>query len=254
MPRNELHYFDREENFEKGSSWYLSHFKRAKDDQVVGEKTPDYIWTNCQETSGISELKHVRIHEFCPDVRLIIIFRNPVERFVSAMHHNRRRGRLPARLGVGQLLEDGQHTKIVSRMLERGLYATQLKDYLEKFDLNQIKIFFHDDIKSNPHKILSETQAFLGIPLRSFQDSNERRYNDYQASEVGARLAGMTTGVANFLAIKFDRYLLSRFPLAKVAYPQLSEADRTFLEAYYQNDMQNLAEICGRSLPSDWTF
>ena len=43
MPRNELHYFDKNDNFKKGERWYLNNFKSAAKHQIIGEKTPDYM-------------------------------------------------------------------------------------------------------------------------------------------------------------------------------------------------------------------
>lgn len=254
MPRNELHYFDREENFAKGENWYRSHFAEAKHNQVVGEKTPDYIWTNCKSKPDVSELKHKRIYEFRNDIKLVVIFRNPVERFVSAFHHNQRLGRLPQRLAIADLLKCDRYQGVLLGMLERGKYSTQLREYFRFFDSTQMKFVFHEDIRSDPDGVLLEIQDFLGVEPQVFSGSNKKRYNDYQATKLGADLVGRANGTLKYLAIKLDRFLFSRLPLPKVQYPSTSASEREYLTAYYRSEIKELPELVGRSLPPDWYF
>jgi len=42
----EIHFFDRQQNFDKGIDWYKGHFEEIPHKQFVGEKTPDYLWAN----------------------------------------------------------------------------------------------------------------------------------------------------------------------------------------------------------------
>lgn len=69
--RKEVHYFDR--YYHKGERWYRSLFDHCKG-KIVGEITPAYIYDEkCAE----------RIHKLLPDVKLIAILRNPIDRAYS---------------------------------------------------------------------------------------------------------------------------------------------------------------------------
>ena len=91
LPPNELHYFDLDQNYKKGLDWYRKQFNdKPKDAKSVGEKTPDYLWTNRPHQNKINIAE--RIHQLDPDLKLIIILRNPVKRAISAYNHFLRNG------------------------------------------------------------------------------------------------------------------------------------------------------------------
>ena len=93
-PKNEVHYFGElaaffarlyicqtyiifilsDRNYQKGPDWYLEQLPAASYGQVVVEKTPRYF-----VESKIPQ----RIRSLLPDVKLIIVLRNPIDRLVS---------------------------------------------------------------------------------------------------------------------------------------------------------------------------
>ena len=97
-PGKEIHFFDQTKNFVKGEKWYLKHFDGASELQIIGEKTPDYFWTNCSKFVHLEQNKMANIRQVLPRAKIIVILRDPVERFVSAWNHNTRRGRELGRL------------------------------------------------------------------------------------------------------------------------------------------------------------
>ena len=88
--KKEIHFFDN--NFHKGISWYQSQFKQNRllmllykkkkfYDSITGEATPYYIY----HPYGVE-----RISKLIPNVKLIILLRNPVERAYSHYQHELR--------------------------------------------------------------------------------------------------------------------------------------------------------------------
>ena len=69
----ELRFFD--ENYERGFAWYEKYFETSSEGQVVGEITPNYF--NVPDALA-------RISEHLPEVKLFVIFREPVSRARSA--------------------------------------------------------------------------------------------------------------------------------------------------------------------------
>jgi hypothetical protein len=74
-PRKEMHYFDNEDK-----DWTQSDFSdyavpaSGKRRRIVGDATPTYLWwPRALE----------RIHAYNPDMKLIAVFRDPIERLVS---------------------------------------------------------------------------------------------------------------------------------------------------------------------------
>uniref|UniRef100_A0A4W6FI44 Sulfotransferase n=1 Tax=Lates calcarifer TaxID=8187 RepID=A0A4W6FI44_LATCA len=72
--QNEVHFFDWESHFQKGLSWYLSQMPYAFPDQLTVEKTPAYF-----TSSKVPK----RIHQMNPDIKLLLILRDPTERVLS---------------------------------------------------------------------------------------------------------------------------------------------------------------------------
>ena len=75
IPNQELHYFNKDENYFKGYDFYNKNFKAGV---LNGEKTPTYSFQeNCAE----------RIYKYNKDFKLIWILRNPTDRAISNYYH-----------------------------------------------------------------------------------------------------------------------------------------------------------------------
>src|SRR3546814_7752310 len=72
MPGPEPHYFSTE--FHRGPDWYEDFFAAAAADQVVGEKSADYL--------AHPEAAR-RIAQRLPEARLVVQLRNPIDRAYS---------------------------------------------------------------------------------------------------------------------------------------------------------------------------
>ena len=74
----EVHFFEKDENFEKGKEWYLSKMPNAPPDFLIIEKTPDYMAVPiCAK----------RIFEMKPTMKLVVVTCDPVRRTFSNYLH-----------------------------------------------------------------------------------------------------------------------------------------------------------------------
>ena len=90
VAETELQFFNDEGRFHSyGLSWYRSQFDDSAREPVLGEATPGYMFWRHRP-----ELCAERIHTVIPEVRLIAILRNPIDRAQSAMVHHIARGTL----------------------------------------------------------------------------------------------------------------------------------------------------------------
>ena len=80
----ELHFFSL--HYQKGLAWYQDQFKFAATDKCCGEITPYYMF---------HPLASKRIRKHLPNVKLIVLLRDPVERALSQFFHSRRLGLEP---------------------------------------------------------------------------------------------------------------------------------------------------------------
>lgn len=145
----EVHFFDKDEHFNKGLPYYGKFFGRESTSKIVGEITPAYLTcTACPE----------RIAQCFPQAKLILCLRNPVDRFISGYKYKIRRAGL---LTEHQTLPEAIRSD--TSLLEDGLYAKHLKRYLEWFPIGQIHIIFYGDISKRPGNVLRRVYTYLGV-------------------------------------------------------------------------------------------
>ena len=153
--KKEVHYFDHR-YFSKSFDWYMNWFKDLKG--VTGEASPFYIFhPNCSS----------RIKSKFPDIKLIVLLRNPVDRAYS--HYNHEINKLPRdrvefksfreAIDLEESRIEGEFEKLLNNeryrsdklicfaYKKRGLYKEQLERWYDLFDTNNILII------SNPSMI-----------------------------------------------------------------------------------------------------
>jgi hypothetical protein len=151
-PRKELHYFNL--YFYSGLAKYASLFADA-DGQVRGEITPAY---------GILPPRTIRfVRQIMPDVKLILILRNPIDRAWS-------RAKMVLRepgakdINMDNFSERELRRALVhSSSLARGDYLSIIDNWLQFFPTQQLHICFFDDLVEQPMKFLGGIFEFLGV-------------------------------------------------------------------------------------------
>ena len=141
----ELHFFDRfcdAAFLDDDVEAYARFFPRPPDrDTVCGEWTPRYMhdyWTAaCLERAA-------------PDAKLLVLLRDPVDRYVSGVTHDRARGA-------------PEHPIVAEDQFARGLYGRQMRWLLQSFDRAQILVLQYERCRRDPATELDRTFRFLGL-------------------------------------------------------------------------------------------
>lgn len=196
MPQQEVHFFNFKKNFNQGINWYKQHFKDAKPGQVVGEKTPNYLWIASEEEHRQAGRKrhqaniHQSIAQTLPDVKLIVVVRNPVKRAISAINHYRRHGEMSPLWSIDDVLF-GKKRHIAQRygVFDMGRYHYQIQAYYQCFNPSQIMIVvFEEEITKNPERCLQKVCQFIGVD-DTFQFSRtQTKTNAFINRRVGTAL------------------------------------------------------------------
>lgn len=248
MPPKEIHFFDKDENYRRGLSWYRQFFEGVEDESAIGEKTPDYCWTNTEGAEGHLPDVHRNVHDVLPDARLIFIVRNPVDRAVSAVNHLYRTRRVSPRYSVDRLLV-GDKRALAERhgVIDYGRYHRHIQAYLELFDREQLLILvFEEDVVRNPTEGLAKVVDFLGVdPSYQFSRVSQRE-NPSGVSKPG-------------LYVRY--YLPFLKPIVQTIDKFVVESNfkRTpthetvqALRSLYEEENEKLFQFLGRRIPS-WT-
>ena len=146
--------------------WYVSLFERAKDaGKTVGEITPDY--------SMLSPDYIKRVKALNPNIRLIFIMRDPIDRSWSAATKD-----LCTDKGVAirATSEEAFLDYVLGHMCcVRTDYLETLKIWRSEFGPSQIHVAFFDDMVERPRTFLNSILEFLGVQPASATIDNELR-------------------------------------------------------------------------------
>jgi len=144
-------------------------FKTAPRHAKLGTVTPPYmVGTAHASVPVIAE----RIHSLVPDVRLVALLRDPVERAHSAHRMLVRRGEEGRPFGeaIADLLrgEELERSRTAPADESRsyvvaGEYGRMLEAYLEHFDRDQLHVELTSDLARDPERVLSRVCTFLGV-------------------------------------------------------------------------------------------
>ena len=162
---------------------------------ITGEASPYYIF---------HPLVPRRISEMVPQVKLIVLLRNPVDRAYSHYQHNVRMGREP--LSFEEALENeelrlkGETDKMVAdesyfsfnhqhfSYLSRGVYVDQLRDWQAYFSSEQILVLKSEDFYSSPSATYNQTLTFLNLPNWNLGEYGKHNYwGKYQPIDSATR-------------------------------------------------------------------
>lgn len=163
IPVQELHFFDDDEEFSKGAAHYKSWFEWGEHwppPNVIGDITPSYLY--------IPEALP-RLRKLVPHARLVVILRNPVERFASQHNHDLAKGRpvgsMRERLRRELLAAESRADRkpALSDAFARGLYGSQLRRLLDVFPRGQLLAVISERYRRSPLPQLRRIRAFLGL-------------------------------------------------------------------------------------------
>ncbi|MUL37298.1 sulfotransferase family protein [Gloeocapsopsis dulcis] len=245
MPTKEIHFFDKEFNFNQGIQWYKKYFTEASNEKAVGEKTPDYLWVDNHYMEGDLPNIHNRIHKILPEAKLILVLRNPVQRAISAVNHLIRSRRISPMHSIDDLLMGKKRYLLQGYgVLEKGQYHHQITAYQEYFTLEQMLILiYEEDVVQNPELGLKKVCNFLKID-ESFQfEELKTKVNDSKISKTRLLLDYYIP-----LFKPFTHYFSLFFPKRIKVYPSPIVIDKLYSE--YTDDNEKLFEFLGKRIDS----
>lgn len=212
----EIGFFNSPKRFESlGVEWYRAQFAGWDGEPIVGEATPGYMmWRH--EPSLVAK----RIKDAIPDVRLIVILRNPVDRANSALVHHIKHERVHPRSSLVDLARERPPELDRLGLVAGGWYAASLQPFQSLFG-NQLCVVLHDDIRDDPGTAYERALGHVGAtPGFVPPDLQELVFSNQQGESSQWRR-------------------------------DISPADRAALHQYFRDDLQDLEQMIGRDL-SAW--
>jgi len=208
----EAHFFDDEERVDWRAPDYAPYHALFGDPaRLWGEATPIYLyWPNALE----------RIRAYNPAIKLILLFRDPIERAWSHWKMEYARGKETEpfgwciREGRARMADAGPYPGFhrVFSYVERGYYGRQLARTLALFPRDQLLLLGSDELRREPTATIGKLCEFLGI-----------------------------AAPAGNIAPKISR------PAADIDYPAtLSAEDVAFLQRQFADEMIRFRALAGK--------
>jgi len=181
-------------NFQHGINWYKLFFptifskyqikKELRNEIITGEATANYIH---------HPRVPARIKKHLPNIKLILLLRNPVDRSYSQYYKLVKLGREKLSFKEALKIEPerirGETEKMIQNdnyyslnyhnfsYLTAGIYVDRLELWFKSFPKDQILILRSEDLYENPELIYKQTLEFL--ELSNFKLSSYNRFNYY---------------------------------------------------------------------------
>ena len=208
------HFFDDEARFAEGKpvNYDILHegIKLKPKSLIVGSCTPIYTyWKPALE----------RIRNYHPGIKLIVLFRNPVDRAFSQWNMNWDRKREP--LGfldavAAELKERAENPSSQSRRrsyVDRGFYSEQVERVFRFFPRDQVRVIKFEEFRRRTSEVVNDVCRFLGVkPLTKLKNREQN-------------------------LIPYER--------------QITDEERAYLCSVYQEDIGRLEQLLGWDC-SDW--
>ncbi|HEX8206174.1 MAG TPA: sulfotransferase domain-containing protein [Solirubrobacteraceae bacterium] len=147
-------FFNSDARYARGLPAFLAAaFPGLEPGQVCGTVTPNYMSSRRVDT--VVE----RMWQTVPDVRLIALLRDPVERTVSQFRQGVRVGSVRAPTLPEHLEAVGEDAEVV----RNSEYGRILGRYLERFGRDQLLIGFTERLERDPQALYRDVFSFLGV-------------------------------------------------------------------------------------------
>jgi hypothetical protein len=228
---------------------YQSLFDGVDDELAIGEASPWYLYVQ----SAAPAIKKV-----LPDVKLVAILREPVERAFSNYLHAVREGLEPlatfreAMEAEGDRIDAGWSPRF--HYVQKGFYFRQLSHYLQYFDPAQLRIYTYDEFIRDPKSLFTDLYDFLGVDA-GFVGDYGRRLNvawvpRSQSLGRALREGNLLTRTAGKVLPRNFRHRIKNWIAAanRRSKPVLSVEDRDHFRRSYREDVVQLEGLLGRSL------
>ena len=213
----EVSYFDNDRRYALGPDFYRSQFEGWTGEPLLGEGTPGYLMAR-NHPAVVAQ----RIADTVPDIRLLAVIRDPVDRAQSALIHHIRYGRLRPSTDLVTYVRDHNDDDDPLGVVSGGRYAASLEPFAATFG-DQLLVVRHDDIRSDPADVFARALDHIG-GSPGFVPTGLEEVRFSNRAETGERVAGDTT---------------------------LTGEQRAELYDYFRDDQRRLEELLGLDL-SAW--
>lgn len=247
IPEEELHFFDARGRFADrwglGLEWYAKQFEDADPLELCGEKTPTYSYLPSVPK---------RIHRLVPDVKIIWMLRNPIDRSYSNYWHEVQKGAEKISFEEAVRREDERvRENIWKGYVRRSQYIEQIDRFLNYFDQESMHFCFLKNLKEKPIYSINKITSFLDVSgekinFRAIEKKKNITVLPYSISiRHHVRNLQKKIPLVGSMISKVERRLNRR---SKPGYPEMRSSTRERLKHHFAPYNRRLEEKIGVDL------
>jgi hypothetical protein len=196
------HYFSY--NYYRGWEWFQSQFPTTAWADRVESKTglPLFCFDACPyylfHPFAVERMAHA-----LPDVKVMVMLRDPVRRAESHFHHSVSHGHEDLTFHDALDREDERIAGEIDRMesdwsywshghehhsyFSKGLYVEQLERLYRHYDKDQVMVIQSEEFYRDPNPVLADVTQWLGLPPVSLTASDDRNGHKYDKMDAEMR-------------------------------------------------------------------
>jgi Sulfotransferase domain len=232
-------YFSDDENYAKGFEWYYSLFASAFPSNLCGESSTHY--TKLPTYPKTLE----RMQSALPQLKLIYIVRQPIDRLISQYIHEQTQRRVDATIDVAL----DRHPELIAY----SRYSMQLKPYLSAYGSENVLLVFFERLVKHPQEELERICRFLSYEGQPRWDETRAMQNvsSERLRRSALRDALVETPVLKAIRVRFipkswRNQIRSLWQIKER--PVLSEKSLQRLRETFDRDLEQLGQWLGVEL------
>lgn len=224
--------------YSKGEGWYLKKFNNDKTTSYFGDATPAYSWRHVYPSTAQN------LHSFKPDVKLIYIVRDPIDRIISHLQHDIYRDRIKSE-SINKKGFD------FSNYINTSKYHWQIEAYLEFWDREDILFLNFDELKDNNQECLKKICQFLGV--NEFSGLENYKVTNISSKKYVIKFHDKAHRLLPRRLTKFYHYFWYLINIKKQR-PKLTENTLINLKSQLEQDIMKFKTISSLDLSSWKTY
>lgn len=255
VAQKEIHYFDRDINFERGLTWYAQHYLPVQNEKIIGDISPDYMLFEYVAPRILDSLG--------AEVKILFLLRHPVDRAYSQYNYHRF-FQVEKNHSFAEALKndaDSVPTRFGSwhtppYYVFKSRYCAQISRFLQVFSKQSIHVAVFEDLFGTDERRAKQATrdifTFLGVadmPAATGNRVNPTFVPKHPAlfDTMKARIA---PGLKRLLSAGQYKALRTRcMNLLQNKHPALTpHTRRHMLNQYFLDDIKRLEACIGRGL------
>ena len=190
-PHDNMGFFN--DNFHLGVNWYKSFFPNIFTRNKIKSEFGNFLAFDVTTTYMEEESTANNVYQIKPNMKIIVILRNPVDRAYSQYHLSVRQ--TAERRSFEDVVEENMnrlnkesHERHETKpkfsaeednYLKKGLYAQQLRHWLNIFPMESMLILSTEEFESNQQAIYNKIFEFLNISQFEVKNTEKMEKGNY---------------------------------------------------------------------------